>query len=276
MKSMIKNLSQLAMLIGLFIEVSLIIISFAYTVLKPFENVLLWSLSASTVAIGTIMCFFVGFDYRCFTGASPSGFDDYSIAFVLSYPLILYPTILLTMLFKNESFPLDEWTLFFLHGGVNIIGFILYFTGRRYLKSDALIELGRRRRGKRSHVRKHDLERMAKDDDFVSLCKILLNDINFRNREIAAELLSFSKDPSTIDCLLQGLEDEELSVRLASSISLVSLDRHEGRGILEEVLASGHRDDKTKVIKALRTVDQSWAIALIKETHNRDGTDLSQ
>ena len=77
---------------------------------------------------------------------------------------------------------------------------------------------------------------MAEDNDFASLCRILHNDVNFRNRELAAELLALSDDGSSIDCLLAGLDDDESSVRIASSISLLKFDRHDGMSVLEETL----------------------------------------
>ncbi|MBN2230769.1 MAG: HEAT repeat domain-containing protein [Candidatus Thorarchaeota archaeon] len=272
MASMMRKISELAMLSGLVIILSITFASFVYMIVCFAESIILWTTCTSSFMIGTLMFLFLGYDFREMMKSSNLVIDDLGDVFILSYPILIYPTVIFPMIFTNELILIDEWYWFSIHGIINLTGYILYFSARSFMKEYVHAEKKRRRRGKRSPISKREIQEMAENKDFVGLCRILHNDVNFRNRELAAHLLEQGNDENAVKCLLFGLDDDEISVRIASSISLLKFERYEGKDILETVAETGYRDDRVRVIKALRKIDLDWAVRLVERV--RDDDDL--
>ncbi len=260
-----KDASFISMASGVIILASILVSSFLYMVLGPIENILLWSLCASSFLIGITMNFAIFFDFRAILNGSSPILDNMSKFLIISYPVVMYPTLLIATSFSNEIPSVNDWMWFAIHATINFTGFALYLMGRSFAMKQVSIEMQKRRRGKRSPVSRREIRQMAESEDFEGLCRILQSDVNFRNRELAAEILGDIDNSTGCNCLLVGLRDEESSVRLAAAISLLKFNNYEGRSILETVLESGHKDDRMKVIKALRNVDQEWAVSRVEE-----------
>ena len=253
------------MICGMLVISSLMVLSALYIHNRlPSESVSLVTISAVSAGVGIFILIFMAADLYDIQ-SDPPYFLDRNMLWLIG-PCILIDAIgvMITILRVPTSSGIDMALVAF-YFGYTLLGCYLFLKGRQLLRINYAVQIERRRLGKRSSVKKDDILKMAEEGNFSKICEILRGDVNFRNRELAAKVLVQSDDNSVIDDLLIGLSDEELCVRLASSISLTRFGRYEGREILEEVLKSGHEEDKVTVIEALRMIDQDWAIRLLEE-----------
>ncbi|MDF1541196.1 MAG: HEAT repeat domain-containing protein [Candidatus Thorarchaeota archaeon] len=257
------NVHRSLMIIGILIHLILIGVSFVLLVSQPID-VFLSSLYANVMVLVSLYTIFIVIDFYELSYLTRTWPTDIDMRWVLLFPLILYLTFLVAISFSEEEITLFQWNIFFTFCGTTLLGLLLYFSGRHFMKQYVIEQIERRRRGKRSPIKKKDLRTMAIQGDFAKLCEVLKHDVNFRNRELAAELLSTINGTSINECLLSGLNDEEVSVQLASSISLAKLGNYEGIRILEEVFKSGSKDDKIKIVEAIREIDAEWAVRIVE------------
>jgi len=131
------------------------------------------------------------------------------------------------------------------------------------MKDFALHEISRRRRGKRSEIRIDEVRKRGEEQDIEFLINILENDVNFRNREIAAQFLGNIGEASSTPILIDSLLDDEYVVRLAAAISLCKLHNQSGDAVLKKAYLEGEAAERVKVIEAVKLVDADWAINLL-------------
>ena len=156
----------------------------------------------------------------------------------------------------------------------------LYFYARhKYMKDFALHEISKRRRGKRSKIRISEVRKRGEEQDIEFLTIILENDVNFRNREIAAQYLGNIGEASSTPFLIDSLLDDEYVVRLAAAISLCKLHNQSGHAVLKKAYLEGEAVERVKVIEAVKLIDADWAVELLqaaKEDEDREVRNAAQ